>query len=414
MSVSAHEIHCRRIGDESISSNELKHRAAVATLGLLGCSGRFGMALAPRQRPDPGRSLESTRVPQTGSAGPLIAWESLLADLSPESPCGENLEYDPVFAEMERAAQGKPEQQFGEKVIPAEDPNWKEVQSKALELLERTKDLRVAIHLARAALNTEGFPAFCDSMALVRGYISRHWDALHPRLDPDDGLDPTLRVNLLASLCDQQTTLQYVRKAPLVASRILGRFGLRDVQIAQGEIPAPPNMESPPTTAAIDGAFSECDLEELKNTAKSVRDAIGHVTAIEADLTERVGTGNAASLEAVVLELKAADAVLTEQLKRRGVDESAPQGEGGNGEAAADAVQPLTGEISSRDDVLRAIDKICEYYARHEPSSPLPLLLLRAKRLASCSFLEIIEDVVPDALPQARTTIMGNQPAAES
>ena len=315
---------------------------------------------------------------------------------------------------MERAAQGKPEQQFGEKVIPAEDPNWKEVQSKALELLERTKDLRVAIHLARAALNTEGFPAFCDSMALVRGYISRHWDALHPRLDPDDGLDPTLRVNLLASLCDQQTTLQYVRKAPLVASRILGRFGLRDVQIAQGEIPAPPNMESPPTTAAIDGAFSECDLEELKNTAKSVRDAIGHVTAIEADLTERVGTGNAASLEAVVLELKAADAVLTEQLKRRGVDESAPQGEGGNGEAAADAVQPLTGEISSRDDVLRAIDKICEYYARHEPSSPLPLLLLRAKRLASCSFLEIIEDVVPDALPQARTTIMGNQPAAES
>jgi type VI secretion system protein ImpA len=206
--------------------------------------------------------------------------------------------------------------------------------------------------------------------------------------------------------------LRYVRKAPLVSSRILGRFGLRDVQMAAGEIPVPPSLESPPTTAAIDGAFTECDLEELKNTAKSVRDAAEHVVAIETDLTQRVGSGNAVGLSALVSDLKVADALLTEQLKRRGVEENPPEGSaaGADGEATA-AAKALSGEICSREDVIRAIDKICEYYARHEPSSPLPLLLVRAKRLVTLSFLEIIEDVVPDALPQART-IMGSQAAA--
>ena len=60
----------------------------------------------------------------------------------------------------------------------------------------------------------------------------------------------------------------------------------------------------------------------------------------------------------------------------------------------------LSGEITSRDDVVRALDKICDYYARHEPSSPLPLLLQRCKRLATMSFIEIVREMVPDGLSQ--------------
>jgi type VI secretion system protein ImpA len=51
--------------------------------------------------------------------------------------------------------------------------------------------------------------------------------------------------------------------------------------------------------------------------------------------------------------------------------------------------------------VIRALDKICDYYKRYEPSSPVPLFLNRAKRLASKSFLEILRDLTPDALNQA-------------
>jgi type VI secretion system protein ImpA len=58
------------------------------------------------------------------------------------------------------------------------------------------------------------------------------------------------------------------------------------------------------------------------------------------------------------------------------------------------------GAFASRDDVIQALDMACEYYKRFEPSSPVPLLLQRAKRLASKDFLSIIRDMVPESMPQ--------------
>ena len=37
--------------------------------------------------------------------------EKLLGEISGEAPCGDDLEYDSAFSELERAAQGKPEQE---------------------------------------------------------------------------------------------------------------------------------------------------------------------------------------------------------------------------------------------------------------------------------------------------------------
>ena len=69
--------------------------------------------------------------------------EVLLAPVSADNPCGADLEYgDPAFAALDRATRGKPEQQIGSTVIPAEEPDWKAVGRQAVELLGRTKDLR--------------------------------------------------------------------------------------------------------------------------------------------------------------------------------------------------------------------------------------------------------------------------------
>jgi type VI secretion system protein ImpA len=72
-----------------------------------------------------------------------------------------------------------------------------------------------------------------------------------------------------------------------------------------------------------------------------------------------------------------------------------------NGEAPM--APPAIDEIRSRDDVIRVLDKLCDYYAQYEPSSPLPLLLKRAKRLTSLSFMEIIQDLAPEAVAQAKS-----------
>ena len=70
----------------------------------------------------------------------MIDVEALLTEIAPDLPCGPDLAYEAGFQELELAARGKPEQQFGETLIRAEEPDWNEVRSRAIALFARTKD----------------------------------------------------------------------------------------------------------------------------------------------------------------------------------------------------------------------------------------------------------------------------------
>jgi hypothetical protein len=63
----------------------------------------------------------------------VIEIEALLSDVAADMPCGEDLEYDPLFAEMEKLAQETPERQYGDTIIPAEPPDWRGVKKGAAE-----------------------------------------------------------------------------------------------------------------------------------------------------------------------------------------------------------------------------------------------------------------------------------------
>ena len=65
-----------------------------------------------------------------------------------DAPSGENLEYDPAFIELELEAAGTEESVLGDKVTEAADPDYPEVATKALAVLERSHDLRAAIYYA--------------------------------------------------------------------------------------------------------------------------------------------------------------------------------------------------------------------------------------------------------------------------
>jgi type VI secretion system protein ImpA len=331
----------------------------------------------------------------------VIDIDKLLAEVSEQEPCGENLEYDPAFQAMDLAGQGKPEQQMGDTVIAAEDPNWSELRDKALEVLERSRDLRAVVQLGRALLHTDGMTGLSDCLTLTKGLLEQRWDSVHPQLDPEDDNDPTMRLNALASFGNQDTMVRVAREAPLVSSRGLGRFSLRDVLVASGKMDAPPGDDEPPNLATIDAAFMECDLDDLQATADAVNLSQETVRAIEGLLAERVGSGNVPELDGLVEVLQQARQVLAERLSRRGVvagDAPADAAEA----AAAPAAAAVAGEINSREDAMRMLDKISDFFGRTEPSSPVPLILQRAKRLISKNFMEIMRDMAPDGLSQAR------------
>jgi type VI secretion system protein ImpA len=332
----------------------------------------------------------------------LVNLGELLAPISAAEPSGPNLEYDAEFAKLERSAAGKPEQQMGATMVPAEDPDWKAVAKDAQALIGRTKDLRVAVHLAKALLRLGAVPGFSEGLAVLRALVDGYWDTVHPRLDPEDDNDPTMRMNALAALVDGPT-LTAVRTAPLVVSRALGKYSLRDVAVATGEMPAAAG-ETAPQMSAIEGAFDSLEAEALAASAAAVKSALDDVTTLETLVTERVGGSRAVNLSKLTTLLASAHKLFAAAASRRGggaADASAagePAPSGGDGPPRRSG---MPGEVRSREDVVKALEQIIAYYERYEPSSPMPLVMKRAKRLAGMSFLEIMKDVAPDAMSQA-------------
>lgn len=321
--------------------------------------------------------------------------ERLLEPISAENPVGENLEYDPAFLELERTSQPKPEQQVGGSIVPGEPPDHRAMLEQATALLSRTKDLRVATFLAQALIYGGGFEGLSEGLAVVRGLLEKHWPSVHPELDPDDNNDPTMRVTALAGLATTEM-VSALRNCPLITTRSFGPIGLRELAIANGELPQPeegPKYES----SIIEAAFLEIELPELQGVAQALELAAEHIKGVDAVFLAHAG-GNGPEFSPLSKVIHQAKVVVQPRLEARlaaiAEEEAAAQ------EGAEDGAKKarLSGEISSREDVLRALDKLCDYYSRHEPSSPLPLLLQRCKRLVPMSFKEIVSDLAPDAI----------------
>lgn len=335
----------------------------------------------------------------------MISVEELLAPFPGDSPCGEDLSYDPALSDLETRLQGKPESQYGDNIIAAEEPNWREIQKSCLELFGRTRDLRVSIALTLALLRQEGLPGFAQGMAVLRGLLEQSWPTLYPRLDPGDNNDPLERMNLIGSIAAPEGTfgdpLQFVsrlRQAPLCHSAVAGGFSLAQIAAAT----SPGAAADAPNPTVIQAAFRDTPVDFLQAQAAAVSAALGAVEAIDAFLTTTVGAGNEANLEplAIVLrELQSRLATYAPSVAGAATADGTLQ-TAGEGSRATSA----PGSIGSREDVIRALDAICAFYAGSEPSSPVPAMLTQAKNLVGRGFLEILQVLTPDATPQVKLT----------
>lgn len=325
--------------------------------------------------------------------------EQLLAEAAEDPPCGPNLEYDASFLALEQQAQGKPEQQFGDTVIAAEEPQWGQVRDSASELLARSKDLRLAVYLARALVSLDGLSGLASGLRLVHQLLDRYWDCVHPQLDPDDDNDPTMRLNALAPLVDSETMLRELRRVPFIRSRSLGQVLVRDVEVAMGRLPAPSDgpavsLEQVESMARSMAAENPAALEVVREAAQTLR-------AVHGMLVEKVGGDRAPDVRPLANVLTPLVNVCNAALAASAPAQTAvTQEEGGAVPSAAGPAVP--GEIRTRDDAIRLLDRVCDFLERQEPSNPAPLLIRRAKRLMTMSFVDIINDMAPESLSQVR------------
>ncbi|MEY2686920.1 MAG: hypothetical protein RL375_1118 [Pseudomonadota bacterium] len=336
---------------------------------------------------------------------PLIDVDSLIAALGAESPCGDDLTYDAAFLAVEQAAAGKPEQQYGDTLIAAEGPDWRQVWPGALALAERTRDLRVAVWLLRSATALHGLPGSADGFELILGLLEQHWPGVYPLLDASENDDPIERVNALMPLVHPGVGLAELRAAGLTGGR--GSITLRQVELGLMRADPRGNETVPPEAEVSQGLIARERAEP--GVAEPLRRCLAAVTGIERLLDDKVGASANLDLsplrQMLARALKAVDQALAGVVaaaSAAGAEGDAGASQAAAGGGAAAVVVSVPGQINTRADALAAIDRICDWYEHNEPSHPAPLLLRRAQRLMQMNFLDIVRDLAPDALHQVR------------
>ncbi|ELY6346463.1 type VI secretion system protein TssA [Cronobacter muytjensii] len=333
--------------------------------------------------------------------------ETLLAPVSPEQPCGDNLEYDADYQAMEQASQGKAEQQFGDTIIPAEPADWTKVEKLALALLERTKDLRVMLALTHAWAKRRGLPGYADGLLLIQEALTRYWEPLYPLLEEYGEKDPFYRINALAGLGDKSALTATLRGATLLRSNG-DEITLRDAQ------------------SLLDNSKSECPgypggrprlVDELARGDQPGIEAIIQIhvrlEAIRSILVSHFGESGVPEMEQLqkLTSIVAQACQPGEGHAPQDVEETQTQAE--NAPAAVSASAPArvvetdwrNVQLQTRDDAQLMLEKVKQYFARHEPSHPAPLMIERVQRLIEMNFMDLIRDLAPDSVHQVENII---------
>jgi len=327
-------------------------------------------------------------------------WEAqLLQPISADQPCGKSLEdtdelasFDtfrifgqarPLDAPVEQNEKGQPDEKRIPK--PPESPEWREIRDKALDSLGKSKDLRLLACLGTALLRTDGVAAFAKTLNVAAEWLDGYWSQTYPLVDED----AILRRNSLNCFADPMAVVDGLRKTPLVRSRQHGEFSLRDLD-------AQVNQEQ------VRAAFASMPLADLTELYDGVVGAVASLKRIDTKMRDSAGSEATPTFDSLSGQLAKMGQALRAQLA------SHPEGTAVPAEVEATAAESsaggpsISGVVRSRQDVVRVLDAAADYFRRTEPSSPVPLLLARAKRLVSADFLEVLAEIAPDGVAQAR------------
>jgi len=336
-------------------------------------------------------------------------WEQLLRPISEEHPCGASLDdADPFalasFDAFRLFGQARPldappdKNDKTDKWVPkpADSSEWVNIREKALETLGKSKDLRVLACLGTAVLRTDGVPAFSETLNVASQWLEGHWNQVYPLVDED----AIPRRNALHCFADSMAVVDCLRRTRLVTSRQHGTFSLRDIDIATHQL-ASGDVDRGVDENQVNAAFASVPLPELALLHNSTASAVASLRSIDAKMRDAAGTEAAPGFDGLTAQLARIAQVLQAQMARH-PESAAPASAGGNSTPAPGQTLSSDGVVRSREDAIRALDAVAEFFRRTEPSSPIPLFLSRAKRLVSKDFLEVLADIAPEAVAQAR------------
>jgi len=311
----------------------------------------------------------------------------------------------------------------------AEDPaerkardlsRWEETLHSAYALMDKTRDLRVDTMILAGHIRQGEIEGVAAGAKLIRAHLETFWDDLHPVMDPDDGFDPTARCNAF-SLFEDRTTSLALYDLPIVPDPMGVAITLEEVEIFRGRRAVDEEEERNSLNLRVADSFAKADLAVMADRAAAAHAAIDDLCEIEsfwakrmADMTEFAATDAGAKarntdftvkpdFSALVAALSQGADFIEMHLPKTQEDAFAEQsGAGPDGDISGARVAGAVDIISSRAVAEVALGKISAWFKKNEPSSPVPVLVDRARRLISLSFVEIIDELGDSGMSELR------------
>jgi type VI secretion system protein ImpA len=345
----------------------------------------------------------------TWSMSGTSVFDGLLQPLSEAAPCGQSLEDTPslaafdaykLFGQQSAIGTRRPGQKEDEPPTP---PDWNDMLEKSAAALATSKDLRVLAYFGAAQLSIGGLVPFCETLRVAAGWLGSWFDAVYPRVDEDI----FFRTNALNNFNDRLAIIDALRRTPLLSTRSTGPISLRQIELATGVIPVSKQDATPPKEGEINAAFGAAPLADLRTQADAAKQSLEALAQIDAKMLAAGGVEATPNFDGRSDKEKLVS--LRHQLKRiqdilRAQIAAHPDAAPSEAAAAADgaAATGTLGAIRTRQDAIRALDAVTTFFENTEPSSPVPLFIERAKRLIAKNFLDVLQDIVPDALNAAK------------
>lgn len=321
--------------------------------------------------------------------------ETLLAPVSEDKPVGEDLSYDSERQEIEAAF----ETSAAGGSANEGDTDWRSIVSLIEKQSAQTKDIWLAIYLMRAGARMSQIDVVERGAQFLAGLVGNYWDTVHPQLD-EYGFQG--RKTPCESLTRIGEFLGPLKNIVLIRHPRLGQYSSADIErFAVGG-------DSEDGYGMFRAAIQEMPVEELDAVVAQLDSIIAAIQTADAIMTANAGSETSVNFKPTYDALKGVRSGLA-GFTPAGAGEAEAEAEaytGGSGANSAGTSRGAPGSIESREDVIKALDAIGDYYRRREPTSPVPLALKRARDWVTLDFLAVLEDIAPNSMEEARNVLV--------
>lgn len=336
--------------------------------------------------------------PSTDVKGDFAAW---LQPIQADSPCGPSLEYDNEFLVLQASLQPTPEVQYGQFTERRDGPVWVDVERQCRSLLLRSRDINLLVWFARSRVRQAGAGGLLEALGVLDVSLQHHGVDIHPR---PEGSDTGVRANALEALADPDGLMGDVRDIQ-IGGNAMGRLTVRDLERAR--------MRPKPADAPL--------LETVEKQLLEFRDSHRpEVRMLEASFV-RLKSIQAWCADTLREQAPALDALLHllgpfAQVDLRQdlslaipTDSAATESPALLTQTGASAIEPSQGEVISieemstttssphwveaRDQARSSITAARDWFEKHEPSSPVGLLLRQAEKLIGRPYSEVAQAI---------------------